>query len=62
MRHPHFDAEYESVDDELVLVRDFTTGREGVFDRDGCRVSGDLRWADPHLARWVCEQHRPQRK
>ena len=45
-------AVYERTDDGLVLVTE-KDGRTGTFRPDGRHVSGELRYADPHMIDWV---------
>ena len=45
-------AVYESTEDGLVLVTE-TDGTTGIFRADGRHVSGELRFADPHLIDWI---------
>ena len=45
-------ATYELADDGLVRVTE-KDGRTGLFRPDGRYVSGELRYADPHLTDWV---------
>ena len=53
VRHPYDKTEYRLQGDGTVLVRDPINGIEGVFDVAGHHLSGDLRWADIHMIRWV---------
>ena len=53
MRHPRDNADYESFGDGTVRVRDLDSGLEGIFAVTGEWRSGALKWADPHLIRWV---------
>jgi hypothetical protein len=48
-RHPLSGALYDVRDDGLVEV----------VDRDGHWVSGELRWADPHLCGWLAGRQLP---
>ena len=45
-------AVYERTDDGLVLVTQ-KDGRTGLFRADGRYVSGDVRYADPHMIDWL---------
>lgn len=45
---------YEWADDDLgpILATD-RDGRQGRFDPYGHWVTGELRWADPEICRWI---------
>lgn len=45
-------AVYERTDDGLVLVTN-KDGTTGLFQADGRHVSGELRYADPHMIDWL---------
>jgi hypothetical protein len=45
-------ATYERTEDGLVLVTE-KDGRTGLFQADGRHVSGELRYADPHMIDWL---------
>jgi hypothetical protein len=51
--HPISGATYERLDDDgRVQVTD-RDGITGVFSADGRHISGDLKFADPHVLDWV---------
>jgi hypothetical protein len=52
LRHPLSGAIYEEAGPDRVQVTD-RDGAVGVFTGDGAWVSGDLRFADPEVCRWV---------
>jgi hypothetical protein len=60
IRHPLSGALYDLRDDGTIHV---TTRdeREGVFDRNGRWVSGELKHADPHLCLWIAGKELPNR-
>ena len=51
-RHPLTGATYDANDGGNVIVV-AADGTEGVFTPEGVWVSGELRFADPHLCGWV---------
>jgi len=51
LEHPLSGARYELEPDGTVTVHH--QGRTGIFDGRGRWLSGQLRWADPHLCGWL---------
>ncbi len=51
LEHPLSGARYELEPDGTVTVHH--QGRTGSFDGRGRWLSGELRWADPHLCGWL---------
>jgi hypothetical protein len=52
LTHALTGAVYVRQDDGLVKVTE-TDGRVGYFRADGTHVSGELRFADPHMIDWL---------
>ena len=50
--HPLTRVSFEEQEDGLVLVTD-PSGSTGLFRPDGTHVSGEVRYADPHMVDWV---------
>lgn len=50
--HPKTKVTFEEQDDGLVLVTE-PDGKTGMFRVDGTHVSGEVRYADPHMVDWV---------
>jgi len=51
--HPVTGHVYATTADGLVEVTDPATGRRGLFDENAVWQSGELTYADRHLAGWV---------
>jgi hypothetical protein len=49
--HPFDGSLYELLDDGTIKITDGK--REGLFQRDGQWISGDIREADPQLCVWI---------
>ena len=60
IRHPLSGALYDLLEDGTIHVagRD---AREGIFDRHGRWISGELKHADPHLCLWIAGKELPNR-
>ena len=52
-RHPTKNQRFTSLEDGLVEVADLDTGKTGIFRGTGRWVSGDLKFADPHMLEWM---------
>ena len=57
LRHPLSGAIYTALDDDTVLVEN--NGLTGRFRPDGSHLSGDLRFADPHMSLWLAGPQLP---
>jgi hypothetical protein len=52
-KHPMKNQTFTAAGDGLVLVEDHDSGVSGSFGPDGSWVSGDLRFADVNMVRFV---------
>ena len=57
IRHPFGDVIYQLTDDGNVQVTD--GNRQGLFNKSGQWLSGELRQADPQMCVWVTNVHAP---
>jgi hypothetical protein len=53
VKHPVKNQTFELLDDGTVRVEDLDAKISGIFLRNGTRVSGDLRFADPQMLDWI---------
>jgi hypothetical protein len=53
VQHPVKNQTFELLDDGTVRVEDLDAKTSGIFLRNGRRVSGDLRFADPQMLDWI---------
>ena len=60
IRHPLSGAVYDLREDGSIHVKG-RDEREGVFDKNGRWVSGELKHADPHLCLWIGGKELPNR-
>ena len=60
IRHPLSGATYDLLDDGTIHVKT-RANREGIFDRHGHWLAGELKHADPHLCLWIGGKELPNR-
>ena len=60
IRHPLSGAVYDLREDGIIHVKG-RDEREGMFDKHGRWLSGDLKHADPHLCLWIGGKELPNR-
>jgi hypothetical protein len=60
IRHPLSGALYDLRDDGVIHVKS-RDDREGLFDKHGRWLSGELKHADPHLCLWIGGTELPNR-
>ena len=53
VKHPVKNQTFELLEDGTVRVEDLDQKLTGIFRREGKRVSGELRFADPQMLDWV---------
>jgi len=53
IKHPMKNQTFQLLQDGTVLVEDLDTSSSGIFQRNGKRVSGELKFADPHFLDWI---------
>jgi hypothetical protein len=52
-KHPMHNQTFSASEDGQVIVEDHDTGARGSFRPDGAWLSGDLRYADANMMRFV---------
>ena len=57
LKHPLSGAIYTALDDMTVVVEN--NGLSGLFRHDGQYISGDLKFADPHMSLWLAGPQLP---
>ena len=60
LKHPLTGALYRALGDGTVEV--YSNGMQGVFRHDGEHLSGELRFAEPHMLLWLGGPQLPYRR